>query len=154
MACQLLENLFSWAVTNEKHQPTVNLNFTANLFEGGLKSHQLLAGTGEGPLFYTAAHVVQVGKGPVVHGPIQILVPPSFGGQITYNPEKGEGNQKINVQILAVGNSFNVTFHPSNAAINGSFAPTCYPTVARDVLKGNIIGFMNAWNINMFLSAV
>jgi len=151
MVCKLLENLFSWALTNEKHQPAVNLNFTANLFEGGLKSHQLLAGTGAGLLIYTSAHVVQVGQGQVGRGPINLLMPPSFGGQITYTPEKG-ANQKVDVQILAVGNSYNVTFHPSAAAINGSFVPTCYPAVAREVREGNIIGFMNAWNINMFLS--
>ena len=92
-------------------------------------------------------HVVKVGR-------VNLQVPASFAGEITYIPEGPEGKgpeQKVNVQIIAFGNYFNVTFHPPTAPINGGFVPSCSP-VPLGTLAGTLTGFIGDLLVMMHLT--
>jgi hypothetical protein len=128
MACQLLANFFAWGSEHEKQQPTLKLHLST--FRPG---DQVPVGSGTGPLFYSPVHIVKVGR-------VNLQVPASFAGEIDYTPEGRGSTQKVNVQIVAFGNYFNVTFHPPTAPINGGFVPSCSP-VPIGTLAGTLTGF-------------
>jgi hypothetical protein len=141
MACQLLANLFAWGLEHEKQQPTLKLALsTYRLKPGpkGLPPDQDLVGSGVGDLFYSPVHVVKVGR-------VNLQVPASFGGEIKYTP-KGVAPQNVNVQIIAFGHSFDVTFHPPTAPLHGGFVPSCTP-----VPIGTIAGIVTGFTSDLFV---
>src|ERR1700743_117079 len=98
MACQLLFNLFEWALKHETKQPSFKLSISAYGYKFG--DVPSLKGSGAGPLYYSPAQVVPVGR-------FHIQIPALFGGEITYVQQQNAGpSQKINVQILDFGTSY------------------------------------------------
>jgi hypothetical protein len=149
MACQLLANFFAWGLEHEKQQPTLKLGLSTFTFRSGPKGHtpqQVLAGGGSGDLFYSPEHIVKVGLG---RG--NLIVPASFAGEIKYIPEGRGSTENVNVQIIAFGNNFSVTFHPPTAPINGGFVPSCSP-VPLGTLAGTLTGFTSDLLVMMHLT--
>lgn len=146
MACQLLANLFAWGLEHEKQQPTLKLGISTSIPRFGPEGKPLpflSAGTGGGELLYSPVHVVKV-------GPVNLQVPASFAGEIPYYPEGGS-KQNVNVQIIAFGTYFNVTFHPPTAPIHGGFVPSCSP-VPLGTLAGNLTGWTGDLMVVMHLT--
>src|SRR5271163_2782349 len=110
MACQLLDNLFAWALKNESKQPTVNLGLATYTYKAPPKPPILqpgrppmppgmpipvLDGSGSGELFYTPAHIEKFNK-------FMLSIPASFGGEIKYETALSRGPiQNVSVQITA-----------------------------------------------------
>jgi hypothetical protein len=151
MACQLLDNLFAWALKNESKQPTVHVGFVTNTLKAGPKGKppvQVLHGSGFGELFYNPAHIDKIGK-------VTLHIPASFGGEFKYTTVLSRGpSENLSVQILAFSfslpSAFDVQFH--SQPINGNFIPTCLPVSELEGLEGAIMGFASGLIVTMHLS--